>query len=246
MVKETRKQSRKGRHTRKAGRYYSVESLHHSFETMENQIRMSVEKGCTDSALAACIRKNWIKHFHQHLSDEAIRGMISHYRSVYGVGKVGRKTRKAQRGGMAPMSWSMGPGSAAAVYGRFPTEMGTSAGAVSALDRFYESGISRACDATGGCNTLADQKGGRLSVQLQEVQKASAASQSGGGAASAFLSGHMPGSVPRNGLETLAGTIQGVSPIGNPPSDPTIPTWSPSSMVMGTYNPSSVTNLAAF
>jgi hypothetical protein len=144
------------------------------------------------------------------------------------------------------MSWSMGPGSAAAVYGRFPTEMGTSAGAVSALDRFYESGISRACDATGGCNTLADQKGGRLSVQLQEVQKASAASQSGGGAASAFLSGHMPGSVPRNGLETLAGTIQGVSPIGNPPSDPTIPTWSPSSMVMGTYNPSSVTNLAAF
>jgi hypothetical protein len=240
MVKETRKQSRKGRHTRKAGRYYSVESLHHSFETMENQIRSSVEKGCTDSALAICIRKNWNKHFHQHLSDDAIRGMISHYRSIYGVGKAARKTRKAQRGGMAPMSWTMGQGVSSAVYGRFPTEMGTSAGAVSALDRFYESGISRACDATGGCNTLAEQKGGRLTVQLPGLQ------QNGGGAASAFLSGHMPTSVPRNFLETTVGTIQGVSPIGNPPSDPTIPTWSPASTTMGTYNPSSVTNLAAF
>lgn len=246
MVKETRKQNRKGRHTRKSGRYYSVESLHHSFESMENHIRGAVEKGCTDSALATCIRKNWNKHFHQHLSDDAIRGMISHYRSVYGVGKAARKTRKAQRGGMAPMSWTMGQGTTAAVYGRFPTEMGSSPGAISAMDRFYESGISRACDATGGCNTLAEQKGGRLSVQLSEVEKAGQQQQTGGGAASAFLSGHMPASIPRNFLETSVGAMQGVKPIGNPPSDPTISTWTPASMAMGTYNPSSVTNLASF
>ncbi len=240
MSKHTRKQSRKGRHTRKAGRYYSVESLHHSFETMENQIREQIEKGVTDSSLTVTLRKLWNKHFHQQLSHDAARGMVSHYRSVYGVGKAGRKTRKAarraQEGGMAPLGWTLGQGTTAAVYGRFPTEMGTSAGAVSALDRFYESGISRACDTTGGCNTLAEQKGGRITVSLQEVERA--ASQTGGGAASAFLSGHMPATVPRNFLETGVGMLQGVQPIGNPPRDPSIPTWSlASTSVRGSYNP---------
>jgi hypothetical protein len=197
------------RQTRRAGsrRGTTVEKLHSSFSAMDHKIRSVIEKGITDSDLAEHLRDQWSKHFHQDLSDAAAKGMVQHYRAVYGSGKSGRRTRKhRQHGGMAPMNWTLGQGTAAAVYGRFPVDMGTSGGALKALDmnRFYESSISRACDSTGGC---------------------AAPNQSGGGAYEAFLMGKMPASVPRGVLETAVSTVQG-SPISDPPRDPTNATWS--------------------
>ena len=84
---------------------------------------------------------------------------------------------RRQRWGMAPLDWTLGQGSTAAVYGRFPVEMGVAPKAVAALDlgRFYESQVGRACDRTGG---------------------APAPGQAGGGLLDAFGIGHLPTGVP--------------------------------------------------
>jgi hypothetical protein len=200
----------RGRSTRRRGRgggAMSVEGLHASFERIDKKVRAQINRGATDSALAACIRHAWSDQFHTPMSAAALKGMVGHYRRIYGS-KV-RKTRK-QRGGMAPLDWTMGQGTSAAVYGRFPVEMGTYDGAIKSLDRFYESPIARSCDTTGGKPAPA---------------------QSGGGLFDAFAMGHAPASVPRNVIETTVSAIQG-NTIANPPRDPTV-----SALQMASFTP---------
>ena len=207
----TRKQLRSGRKTRKGG-LLSVASLHGAFEKLDGKIRHAIQKGATETHLAATLRKEWSKLFHQPLSTAAVKGMASHYRALYG----NRKTRK-QRGGMAPMDWTMGQGVTSAVYGRFPTEIAQSSGA---LDRFYENPVSRSCDSTGGHS----------------------ASQKGGGLFDAFMAGHAPASVPRNAVEVGVSAAQG-APYGNPPRAPEVATWSPASAELTPFSPSSVSQI---
>ena len=182
---------RTNRRTRKAA---TVEGLHASFEKIDGRVRELIKKGKTDSDLACCIRKAWTEQFHMELSVPAVKGMIKHYRAVH---PNSRKTRK-QRGGMAPLDWTMGQGAHA--YGRFPVEIGTTPLAVKALDlgRFYENRGSRAWDTTGGHP---------------------APGQLGGGLFDALTMPHMPASVPRNFLETSVSTLQGAR-IADPASNP--------------------------
>lgn len=205
MPKNGRRMTRRKGH----GSAMSVQGLHASFERIDKKVRAQINKGATDSALATCIRHAWDEQFHVPLSAPALKGMISHYRRLFG-NKV-RKTRKAQRGGMAPMNWDMGQGVTAAVYGRFPVEMGTYDGAVKSLDRFYESPIARSCDSTGG--------------------KPAPGIQNGGGLFDAFAMGHPPASVPRNMIESSISAVQG-QPILNPPREPAI-----SALQMDSYTP---------
>jgi hypothetical protein len=185
----------------------SVEGLHASFELMDKKVRAQIMKGATDSSLAACIRGEWKKRFQAPLSAAALKGMVGHYRSVF-VGKV-RKTRKAQRGGMAPMDWTLGQGITAPVYGRFPVDFGTYDGAVRSLDRFYENPISRSCDSTGG-SPAPKQTGG--------------SKQKGGSLLDVLGMGHAPASVPRNVVESGVSAVQGRA-ILNPPREPAVPAW---------------------
>ena len=216
--------------TRKAGSGQSVEGLRASFEKIDAQVRCSIEKGCTDSSLGETIRKLWLKHFHSDLSVPAMKGMVSHYRTIYKSKdklKSGRKTRK-QRGGMAPLSWTLGQGTTTPVYGRFPVEMGASATAVRALDlgRFYESPISRACDSTGGC-AAPGQAGGSMFASAGML--------------------HMPASVPRNVVETGV-SVATAAPIMNPNPSPVSAAWAPSVFTPSPYDPSpiaQITSLAA-
>jgi hypothetical protein len=201
--------------TRRRGRgssAMSVESLHASFDSIDKKVRAQINKGATDSALAACIRHAWNNQFHVPLSGPALKGMVGHYRRTFGS-KV-RKTRRAQRGGMAPLDWTMGQGVSAAVYGRFPVELGTYDGAVKSLDRFYESPIARSCDSTGG---KAAQTGG--------------AKQKGGSLLSVFGMGHPPASVPRNFVESTVSAVQGRA-ILNPAREPAV-----SALQMDSYTP---------
>lgn len=197
----------------------SVASLHSSFEKLDGKIRHAIQKGATESALAATLRKEWSKQFHQPLSTAAVKGMASHYRTLYGT----RKTRK-QRGGMAPLDWTMGQGVTAAVYGRFPTEIASSPQVLKDLDRFYESQVSRSCDSTGGAPAPGNQKGGGLF--------------------DAFMAGHAPASVPRNAVEVGVSTVQG-APYGNPPRAPEVATWSPASAELTPFSPSSVSQISS-
>ena len=219
------------RATRKAGSSQSVEGLRASFEKIDEQVRCAIEKGCTDSSLGETIRKSWAKYFHSDLSVPAMKGMVSHYRTIYKSKSV-RKTRKqrggsrpsaVQGGGMAPLSWTLGQGTTTPVYGRFPVEMGASATAVRALDlgRFYESPISRACDSTGGC---------------------AAPGQAGGSMFASAGMFHMPASVPRNAIETGVSVSAG-APIMNPNPSPVSASWQPSVFTPVPFDPSPITKI---
>jgi hypothetical protein len=190
--------------TRKAGRgreIMTVEGLHASFEKIDKRVRDMIDRGKSDSELSCCIRKAWNEQFHRALSAPAVTGMVSHYRAVYSAPGGKRKTRKAQkaqRGGMAPLDWTMGPGTTQAVYGSFPVEMGATPSVVKSLDRFFEDPVSRSCDRTGGY---------------------APPTQAGGGLLGSALMGHMPASVPHNFLETGVSALQGRT-IANPAPSP--------------------------
>ena len=225
---------RQRRFTRKAGSRkggrgsLSVEALHASFEKMDERLRRAVESGITDTELGHAVDRAWSAAFQQELSAPAIRGLVAHYRALYGGSRAGRKTRRArrsQRGGMAPLDWTMGQGTTATTYGRFPDDFSTSAQAVKSLDltRFFENSVSRSCDSTGGRDTLASQRGGGIFDSL--------------------VAGHAPASVPRNIVETGVSTLQG-APITNPVSAPEVPTWRPAVAQPEPFNSSAVSNLA--
>jgi hypothetical protein len=191
------KHNKMARMTRRKGRggsAMSVEGLHASFERIDKKVRAQIMKGATDSALSSCIRHAWTEQFHTHMSAAALKGMVGHYRKMFGTSV--RKTRKAQRGGMAPVDWTTGQGVSAAVYGRFPIEMGTYPGAVKSLDRFYESPIARSCDTTGG-------------------------KQSGGGLLDTLAMGRAPVSAPLTSITSTVSALQGRADM-NPPSDPAV------------------------
>jgi hypothetical protein len=192
----------------------TVDSLHASFEQIDAKVRHMISKGCTNSGLEYCIRRLWSQQFHQSLSRPAMIGMISHYRALYGSG---RKTRKSQQGGMAPLDYVGGQGTAA-VYGRFPVLEGSSPKFVSDLgtvNRTFESSIGPACTAQAG-GSRKKQKGGGIFDSLSY-------GLTGAGVGESIRMGHAPSSVAANSLQRMVGTVQ-ASPVPGR-SDPTDPAW---------------------
>jgi hypothetical protein len=222
MAKGTRKASHKGRRsTRRVSPQMTVEGLHASFEKLDGKARALVSQGATDTELGRGIHRAWSEQFHADLAPAAVRGLVAHYRAV-SVGK--NKTRKArQRGGMAPTSWTMGPGVTAGVYGRFPVEMGSSGSALTSMDRFAESQVMRACDTTGGYP---------------------APGQKGAGIIDSIANGFAPASVPRNAIEMTSSAIQGRA-ILNPPADPVSSRVSSAVFEPAPYNPQTLTQISS-
>lgn len=196
----------------------SVEGLKSAFEKIDVRMRSLVEKGVGDSKLGSCVRNAWSEFFQRELGSPAVQGMIRHYKAMYSP-KGLRISRKSQRGGMAPLDYTMGPGTTDAVYGRFPVEMGATPSVVQSLDRFFESPIGRSCDSTGGYNAPS-QAGGR-----RRSRRGGKRGQRGGGFFDALMMPHAPPSVPRNVIESSLSSIQG-RPIVNPAASPV--TYTPS------------------
>lgn len=221
-----RKTHKKGR--RGGSSSLSVEGLHAAFEKLDRKVVAAIRGGASDSALADVIDRAWSGLFHHNLSGAAARGLVHHYRAVHGSrsGSRRRSSRK-QRGGMAPLDWTLGQGSTAAVYGRFPVEMGVAPKAVAALDlgRFYESQVSRACDSTGG---------------------APAPAQAGGGLLDVFGMGHAPDSAPQNKFAGFIRTAQGEFGGFGPSADPvraTVPLQTPDPKPFDTSAVSSLSSM---
>ena len=216
--------------TRKAGKgrrdAMSVEGLHASFEKIDTKMRALIEKGATNSELSACIRRSWNHHFQHPISETAVKGLLTHYRTIYsGSKRVTRKnkSRGSQKGGMAPLDYQLGQGSAAVPYGIFPSEMGRVA--ITALDneRFFESPVGRHCNTTGG-DAAPSQKGGAL---LDSI-----------------MNGHAMGSVPRNVFESTVSAVQG-APIVNPNADPTAHSWSAAQNPITAYDTTQIGQYSA-
>lgn len=218
--------------TRKAGKgrrdAMSVEGLHASFEKIDTKMRALIEKGATNSELSACIRRSWNHHFQHPISETAVKGLLTHYRTIYAGSGSKRVTRKnkgrgSQKGGMAPLDYQLGQGSAAVPYGIFPSEMGRVA--ITALDneRFFESPVGRHCNTTGG-EAAPGQKGGAL--------------------LDAVMNGHAMGSVPRNVFESTVSAVQG-APIFNPNADPTAHSWSAAQNPVTAYDTTQIGQYSA-
>ena len=222
MTRSTHKRlSKKGRKTIRKGRGGpTIEGLHASFESVDRKIRALVERGATDSEIGYALERLWADLFHDELSNAAITGMIKHYRATT-TGK--RKTRRKQRGGMAPLDWTMGQGSIASTYGAFPDSMGATAHVVRSLDnaRFFESPISRSCDSTGGYPP-----------------------QSGGGLLDSLMAGHMPASIPRNVVEVGVSTVQG-APIANPNPNPIVAAPTLATTSLHPFAPQGITQVSS-
>ena len=196
----------------------TVEGLHASFHRLDQKVHAMITKGCTDRQLTSCIRKEWSGLFHTDLSTPAVRGLVMHYRALH---KGARKTRKQkQKGGMAPMNWTLGQGTTDPVYGRFPVEIGTSPQAIRGLDlgRFFESNTGRTCNTTGGHPAPNQSQ-----------------SQGGGSFTAAMAQGHFPATIPHNTIQTIGSSLQG-APIVNPPADPVSATTHLSNYTLQPYD----------
>lgn len=83
---------------------------------------------------------NWNDLFGQRLSKKS-QDCFERYRR----NMVRRSSTRRIRGGMAPLDYTMTPGSTVNVYGRFPTEIATDPQSIQDLDVFYRSALSRGC-----------------------------------------------------------------------------------------------------
>ena len=223
--------------TRRRIKYMTVDSLHASFNNIDGKIRHMIEKGCTDKALEECIRRLWSQQFHQSLSKPALAGMIVHYRALY---KGSRKTKKNknQKGGVAPLEYTIGQGLTES-YGRFPVFEGGSRQFVNDLgviNRTFESSIGAACDRT--------QKGGRKSRKQRggaDIFDTLSSLATGAGVGAAVRMGHAAPSVPVNVLQNVVAAGQG-SPIKGTNGDPTAAGWVPATFDLKPFDASNAVN----
>ena len=203
-----------------AGAGVSVEGLRAAFDKVDAKARAAIEAGKPDGMVADAIDKAWENLFHHGLSPAALKGLTMHYRALY----RSRRTRKnKQRGGMAPLDWTMGQGTTAPVYGSFPIEIGATARTVGALDidRYFENSISRSCDDTG----YAPPK------------------QTGGGIFDALFAPHAPTSVPPNVVEKGLNNLVG-SPHHYSSAAPENRAWGYTTFTPQAFNPSAISAIS--
>jgi hypothetical protein len=223
---------------------FTVEGLHSAFEKIDDRVRSLIDKGRTESELGRCVEHAWQEFFHRGLSSPAVQGMVRHYQAVYRPTGAKRTTRKAaQRGGMAPLDYTMGQGITDTVYGRFPVEMGATPSVVKSLDRFYESSIGRNCDSTGGY-PAPPQAGGKRSGHSRKTRGRKDKAQHGGGIFDAIFMPHAPTSVPRNVIESSLSAVQG-RPIMNPAASPVTYTPSLTTVDPKPFNPTAITAMSS-
>jgi hypothetical protein len=144
---------------------------------------------------ANALRSEWKRVFGAPISKESSEYLTNYYiemnrrnnRTRRGATRRRRATRRnvttrhrtarnRRYGGSlsgAPLTYSMTPGANVAVYGRFPTEIGTDASSIKSLDVFYNSALSRGCGtensgrnvpATLGSNKVGGRRRGAAAV----------------------------------------------------------------------------------
>jgi hypothetical protein len=99
------------------------------------------------------LKRKWHTLFRTNLSDLSAKSFVAHYRemrSKHTRGKHGKKSRRMQRGGVAPLDYTLTPGANVAVYGRFPVEVDTDAGSIKDLDVYFQNALTFGCGKEAG------------------------------------------------------------------------------------------------
>ena len=116
------------------------------------------------------LKRKWRTLFRTNLSELSAKSFVAHYRemrSKHTRGKHGKKSRRMQRGGVAPLDYTLTPGANVAVYGRFPVEVDTDAGSIKDLDVYFQNALTFGCSKEAGlwpqvpANMGSNQVGGR-------------------------------------------------------------------------------------
>lgn len=95
------------------------------------------------------LQRKWHALFGKDLSAASAESFLQHYRKLKKT-MTGTRRRK-QRGGMAPLDYTLTPPSYTAspgmigVYGNFPTEYGANPGAIDSMDRYFGSALQQGC-----------------------------------------------------------------------------------------------------
>jgi hypothetical protein len=96
------------------------------------------------------LQRKWRTLFGQDLSAASAESFLQHYRKLKKM-TGGTRRRRTQRGGMAPLDYTLTPPSYTAspgmigVYGNFPTEYGANPGAIDSMDRYFGSALQQGC-----------------------------------------------------------------------------------------------------
>jgi len=150
----------------------SVDALQTVFSKIEDRMRTMISNGSSDKQIGHCLSKVWSDNFHRDLSAPAVRGMVVHYRAICGLpvgpqsdSKKRRKTRRRQRGGMAPLDYTMGQGISAPVYGRFPVDYSVTPSVLNSMNRYFESPVGRSCNSVAG-HDAPGQSGGSFGAAV--------------------------------------------------------------------------------
>lgn len=88
---------------------------------------------------AADLQKKWHALFGSALDTKAATSFTKYYR------KMKNRTSRKQRGGMAPLSYTMTPGANVSVYGRFPVEVDTDPASIRDLDVYFHDALTKDC-----------------------------------------------------------------------------------------------------
>jgi hypothetical protein len=189
------------------------------------------------------IQSKWFDIFGEPLDTHTAKVMLDHYREVEMAKnqkggkrkslkrtKQTRKLRK-QKGGMAPIGATMGPGfPSMQTYGSFPSDITSTTSMAKALDIVGGNpGLSSSCGKeahlwpTPGPSMGSNKVGGGRKTKKNK--------QKGGGLLDALsMRAYIP-TIPQNSVQTAQTTFQGVA---QPPSgDPTDPAWKMSSTTAG-------------
>jgi hypothetical protein len=123
----------------------TISELQRKLQSFNEYARKSAAK--TDAASA--LQTKWKSLFSDSLSDTSANTFVKYYRDM---------TRK-QKGGMAPLSYSMTPGANVSVYGRFPTEVDTDMGSIRDLDVYFQNSLTTGCGTENSSLTVPVEMG---------------------------------------------------------------------------------------
>ena len=90
----------------------------------------------------ADIQAKWTSLFDTHLDKKTATSFVQYYRKMK---SHTRRSSKKQKGGMAPLNYTMTPGANVSVYGRFPVEVDTDPASIRDLDVYFHDALTKDC-----------------------------------------------------------------------------------------------------
>lgn len=83
------------------------------------------------------LQRKWDSLFRSELSKHSADAFVRYYRKM--------KQTKKQRGGVAPLDYTMTPGANVSVYGRFPVAIDTNQASIRDLDVYFQNALTADC-----------------------------------------------------------------------------------------------------